>query len=207
MQAALKQMVAAQDLEMDPALLERRRGEGLDIVKRTGVALIAANTAWSGSERARAGGILEELAPQVVATVDAERQKLLTRMGPEMIREVYPRHFSAPEISQLAAYYASTAYKKMRPIMSRVEMEARRTGRDRLALWREFAAGELTEEEVHVLREFRSSELGQKVDRVTPQLNRDWGLYWDSRVRQVIDAAMVAYREEFSRRMAAGRTP
>lgn len=203
MQAALEQMVAAQDLDLGP-LSDRARDEALDLVKRTGAELFAANTAWSEAEQARARRILEELAPQVVETVHAEQRKLLARIGPELIRDAYPRYFSAAEVSQLAAYYASASYKKMRPIMSKVELEARLTGRDRLSLWREFSAGELSEEDVRALREFRVSGLGQKLDKLLPRLFQDWRVYWDSRFRPLIDAAMLDYRQEFARRMAAG---
>jgi hypothetical protein len=58
--------------------------------------------------------------------------------------------------------------------MAKVASEAQRTGRGALELFNEFAAGELTEEDVHVLKEFKRSALGQKVGRLTPQVYKEW---------------------------------
>jgi hypothetical protein len=113
MRAALDQMVAAQDLEREmPAILERSRLQGLEIVRRTALDLIAANRSWGEAEGVRARQIMEELAPRVVETVFAtQKQQDRHLLGADMIRATYPKYYSAAEISELAAYYASPAYK------------------------------------------------------------------------------------------------
>ena len=201
MQAALDRMIAVQRLDARTSLDAQAAREAAGILQRTGAALIASNGDWNEAQQAIAREVLDELAPQVVETLHTERQLLLERLIPEMFRETYPRYFSADEISELSAYYASPTYKKMRPIWSRVESEARRTGIDKLTLWRQHAPAELTVEELLELRAFRISELGRKLDTVTPQLYRDWDLYWGPRSRVLIDAAMRGYGTEFSKRM------
>jgi hypothetical protein len=89
----------------------------------------------------------------------------------------------------------------MRPLWSRVESEARRTGVDKLTLWRQYAPAELNVDELLELRAFRVSALGGKLEAVTPQLYRDWGVWWGPRSRAVIDAVMRDYGTEFSKRM------
>jgi hypothetical protein len=194
-------MIAAQSPDAQTSLDAQAAREAVDILQHTGATLIASNGDWNEAQQAIARQVLEELAPRVVETMHAERQLLLDRLIPEMFRETYPRYFSAAELSELAAYYASPTYKKMRPLWSRVESEARRTGVDKLTLWRQYAPAELSVDELLELRAFRVSALGGKLEAVTPQLYRDWGVWWGPRSRAVIDAVMRDYGTEFSKRM------
>lgn len=207
MRAAVEQLAASQDVDkLLPALLNAARMKGIEDVKRGAVEAIARDPALSEAERARAWAVMDELAPQLAAAVDAQYGKLDPRaVLTDMIGDVYPKYYSADEMVQLAAYFASPSYRKVAAILLTVEQQAARTGQDRGALFGKLAAEGLSEEDNRVLGAFHGTALGRKKRALDAAVGKASIEYVQNSTRPLTDAALASYRETLMKRLKAAQ--
>lgn len=203
MRAALRQLVDAQQLDRTmPALLDSARLRGIEQVRQEAGQSIADNRQLSEADRARARKIMEEMAPQLVAGVDADMRKLdLQALALEMVEAVYPKYYSLEEVRQLAAYHASPGYRKMLEAMRKVEQEHARTGANKEQLWRLYTNGVSAQEQREV-GAFLASPLAKKGKQIGEQVQEEGSAYVRRKIAPAFTGAAAAHRKLFLGKLA-----
>jgi hypothetical protein len=203
MRKALRDLVAAQKLEQSlPPVFDNARRYGIEQVRQGAARSIEANTALSEAERARARKIMDELAPQLAAGVDADLRKLDAHaLALGMVESVYPKYYTVEEVRQLAAYYATPAYQKMTAVLRMVNEEHARSGKDKQQLWRLYVQ-QVSVQEDHQVAAFMASPLGKKVGAIGAKVSDEGSDYLRRQIAPVFAAAAAAHRQAFQAKLA-----
>jgi hypothetical protein len=203
MGAALRQLVASQKLqETLPAVLDNARLQGIEQAKQGAEQALADNHALSETERARARKIMDELAPQLAAGVDADLRKLdFPALAQGMVDTGYPKYYTVQEVRQLAAYYASPGYQKMTALLRKVQEEHARTGQDSQQLWRLYGK-QISAQENRTVADFLDSPLGKKQKAVGERVKDECAAYLRRQIAPAYAAAAAAHRRLFLEKLA-----
>jgi hypothetical protein len=203
MSAALHQLVDSQKLEETlPAVLDKARLQGIEQAKKGAEQAIADNRALSDTERAQARKIMDELAPQLVAGVDADLRKLdFQALAQGMVEAVYPKYYTVQEVRQLAAYYASPGYQKMMALLRKVQEEHARTGQDSQQLWR-LHGKEISAEDKRTVADFLDSPLGKKQKAIGERAQDECAAYLRRQIAPAFAATAATHRRLFLEKLA-----
>lgn len=96
----------------------------------------------------------------------------MTAVLDEMAQTVYPRYLSDREITELAAFYSSNAYRKTRDAGAQTKDAVLHIGVSDPAAWDKHRQL-FTQQENDALAAHAQSDLGKKLARVAPALNKD----------------------------------
>ncbi|MET3135594.1 hypothetical protein AAKU55_005906 [Oxalobacteraceae bacterium GrIS 1.11] len=129
---ALNSLVASQNLVQNwPAIVRNARISGENNVKNGAMDALETNAHLSPEQLVKAKLMIFELAPQISDDVDEFHKSIdATKLMQDMVGFVYPKHYSAQEIQELANFYKSAAFQKTVAISLAVAEESKRSGVD-----------------------------------------------------------------------------
>jgi hypothetical protein len=208
MRAALQALSQSQrfDQTLGP-MLDNIRANGVTEIREGARESLSKDPRLSAEDRTRVIQIVDELAPQMAARMDAEFKKIdLSSLGTAMIEEVYPRYFNAEEIRELARFYASPAFHKTALFGLEVDRVHAETGQDKSVLWSRFEK-QLSPEEKRRIIVFYGSPLGRKLKELSPSIVSDSGDFWRRRTAPVFETIAASYRDVIAARWANSRLP
>lgn len=145
--------------------------------------------------------------PEWTAAVASDLKTLdpsmdMTALVDEMAQTVYPRFFTDPEIAELAAFYSSSAYQKTLDIGARIREDQRRTGVSDPAAWDKYNHLFTKQENDAILAHGRS-DVGKKLDRVGPALNKEVLTFFGPKTSASIAAIAERHMKLFVAKMNA----
>ena len=195
MHAAVEELVTA--LGIDQAIAPVMQETRVSIAASTLQGLhagIADNPRLSEAERVRAHALAEELRPRIVAAVDAAFAKIEARsLMVSAYETAYSRHFSAGEVRQLAAMFASARCQHP-DVPGKDDVPRAPCGADGEA---ELAA-------------FFATPLGQKQRASASDIQKTVGLYTRqqyARMLEEVRPALVEITEPIGRQRAGDSAP
>jgi hypothetical protein len=181
--------------------LENAKAKSIDEVKRGARAALEARMNLSDAERARADGIIDELAPQIAAAVDAAHRRAdVHALVTDMVATVFTQHFSVAELEQMATFYDSPAFQKSLSLGMKVDAESKRTGVPVAELWHRHDS-EFTDEERAQLAQFSRSAVGQKQRSLNSTLRKECTAFLEARLAADVDRALAPYQDIVRKRL------
>lgn len=197
MRAALKELVASQELEKNwPLILDALVQSGVAEIKRGLVDALERNPALTDSQRARALGLAAEMYAPMAAEILASQKNLdVNALMNDTTLQVYPKYFTAGEIRAMSKFYRSSAFKKMVDIGNRVNAEAARTGKSADSLYPKYLA-QMSREEQATLTAFGNSAVGKKQQAVGAAVQQESLALYSQRTAPDIDAIAKRFGEK-----------
>ncbi len=188
MKAALKELAASQDLEINWArMLENESKTGAMQVKRGFMEKLDSTEGVSPEKRAQAIALIESWSHEIAADIHAMHSKLdVGALVIDMVEEVYPKYFKASEVREMAAFYRSAAFKKVVDMSLRAEVESARTGEKVEIIMAKYEKG-LSPQDTRVFLAFHHSATGKKLSAVSDKLKKDNVDFIQARTQKAFD--------------------
>lgn len=201
---ALQTIVTAQHIEEKwRSYIDSAAQRHADVMQQTVKDKVNAAPQLSQAQRKKALALLPDWTAAVAGDLKTlDRSMDMTALVDEMAHTVYPRFFTDHEITELAAFYSSSAYRKTIDVGARIKEEQRRTGVSDPAAWDKHNDLFTAQENDAILAHGRSG-LGKKLDRVGPALNRDILTFFGAKTSASISAIAERHMKLFVAKMNA----
>lgn len=205
---ALHTIVAAQRIEEKyRAYLDSSASRHAAIMQKIMEDSVLAAPQLSQAQRQKALALLPAWSASLAADLRTrDRAMDLAALVREMAHAVYPSYFSEAELGELAAFYASSAYRKTIEIGARIKEDERRSGVRDPHAWDKYQHL-FTEAENDTILANGASAVGKKLARVNPALNKDIMTFFGARTTDSIKAMADAHTAQFVATMNAGTPP
>lgn len=201
---ALHTIVRAQHIEEKwRSYLDSAAQRNANVMQQTVKEKVNAAPQLSQAQRKKALAMLPEWTVAVAQDLKTlDRSMDMTALIGEMAQTVYPRFFTDHEITELAAFYSSSAYQKTIDVGARIKEEQRRTGVNDPAAWDKHN-DLFTKHENDVILAHGRSDVGKKLDRVGAALNQDMLTFFGGKTSASISAIAERHMRLFVAKMNA----
>lgn len=201
---ALHAIVKAQHIEERwRSYLDSAAQRNANVMQQTVKDKVNAAPQLSQAQRKQALALLPEWTAAVAQDLKTlDRSMDMSALIGEMAHTVYPRFFTDREITALAAFYSSSAYRKTIDVGARIKEEQRRTGVSDPAAWDKYKHL-FTEQENDVILAHGRSDVGKKLDRVGAAMNQDVLRFFGAKTSASISAIAERHMKLFVAEMNA----
>lgn len=186
---ALQAIVKAQHMEETwRGHLERAAQRNANIMRQTVTEKVNAAPQLSAAQRKKTLTLIPAWTAAVAEDLKTlDRSMDMTALIDEMAQTVYPRFLTDLEITELAAFYSTSAFQKTLDVAARVKDEQVRNGLSASAAWDKHHHL-FTKQENTVILAHGRSDLGKKLERVGEALNQEVLTFFGAKTNASISA-------------------